>query len=96
MVASRGGFEMIEENKKFNTPYVRNVLRGLGVLHSGIRVGNNTRLAWAHKRVEQFFFSWKIFKGEGTLPYPIYRVMIQTICVDGTNKNHETSLPRLR
>jgi hypothetical protein len=31
MVASRGGFEMIEEKRKFNTPSLRKVLRGLGV-----------------------------------------------------------------
>jgi len=32
MVTSGRGFEMVEENKYFNTPYLKKLLRGLGVL----------------------------------------------------------------
>jgi hypothetical protein len=34
MVPLRRGFEVVEEKWNFNTPSLKNVLRGLGVLHA--------------------------------------------------------------
>jgi hypothetical protein len=47
----RKGFEIVEESENFNAPSLKRILRGLGVLQSGIRAGYNTWPAWAHERV---------------------------------------------
>jgi hypothetical protein len=46
---------MIEERKKCNTPSLKNVLRGLGVLQSGIRARYNTRPRWARNQSQDWY-----------------------------------------
>jgi hypothetical protein len=55
MVPSRRGIEMIEKKKNFNTPSLKRVLRGLGVLQSGIRAGYNTRPGWARDQSKDWY-----------------------------------------
>jgi hypothetical protein len=56
-----GGWKAPNEQKRIQddggkrnlySPSLEKVLKGLGVLQSGIRAGNNTWPAWAHKRVK--------------------------------------------
>jgi hypothetical protein len=47
MVSSKGGLEMVEGKRKFNTPSLKRVLRGLGVLQVVSKHGSNTRPGWA-------------------------------------------------
>jgi hypothetical protein len=50
MVLSRGDFEIVKERRNINAPSLKMLLRGLGVLQSGIRAeGSNSRLEWVTK-----------------------------------------------
>jgi hypothetical protein len=65
------------------------------MLQTGIIACKNTWPAWAHERVKKFLLR-KVFKGEGTLPYPIYHRKIKTQGLDGLENSHDMILPRLR
>jgi hypothetical protein len=58
--------------KNFDAPSLKKVLKGLGVLQSGIRAWETTLgLLGLTKESSDYFSFLENFKGEGTLPYPI-------------------------
>jgi hypothetical protein len=53
IVLSGKVYEIVDEIENFNAPSLQRILRGLGVLLSGIIEINNTCPSWDHERVKQ-------------------------------------------